>query len=154
MEKLKTRNSGHESLAARVLSSWGRPQDKSHIKSWFTKRMLDRKIKFRTDLIEVFSCFRDDDDIAYIIDVFRKNPSARSTLGFILRDLPQSRELSRSLIEYGDPQLSADTIDDLMWSRKIYGRSLRVLAKNSNESISAAAQKRLALFERFPRDYD
>ncbi|MFK8004502.1 MAG: hypothetical protein AB8H86_33350 [Polyangiales bacterium] len=151
---LDSRLSGHESLAARVLASWGRPEDKEHIKRWFTARMLHREdVGFRPDLLEVFAGFTGEAGVAFLMHMFRENSSLRTTVGHLLRDVPDAFAVARKLIEDGDPQQAADAISNLMWSRKRYGRALRVLEKDPHERVSAAASARLKLFHRFPNEY-
>lgn len=151
---LDSRLSGHESLAARVLATWGRPEDKEHIVRWFSARMLHREdVGFRPDLLEVLAGFTDEAGVAFLKHVFRQNPSLRTTIGHLLKDMPDAFVLARELIEDEDPQQAADAISRLMWSRKRYGRALRVLEKHPHELVSAAASARLDLFHRFPDRY-
>lgn len=121
---------------------------------WFSARMLHREgVGFRKDLVDVFAGFTDDAEVAFLMRVFRENPSHRTTIGHVLRDLPEAHALARELIEDGDPQQAAAAISCLMWSRKRYGRSLRVLEEHPHELVSAAASGRLKLFHRFPHEY-
>ncbi len=154
LAQLGARKSGPESLAARVFSSWGRAVDRDHIKTWFTERMLERKISFRPDLIEVFSCFREADDLAYLAMAFKSNRSARSTLGSALRDIPGGGAVARQLIEQGDLQLAVDVINHVLWRRSRDTPTLKKLKGHASKPVADAARRNLLLFDRYPSLYD
>ncbi len=154
LEQLGSRRSGSESLAARALASWGRTEDRRAIKAWFEERWPAHGSCFRPDLIEIFRRFTDPTDVAWLVDRFVGGTTGlRTSLSFVLREQPDAHRIAADLVARADPQLTIDTIHGLMWSRGRYGRILQHLASSDQLGIRQEAERRLALFNRFPDRY-
>jgi hypothetical protein len=155
LEQLASRRSGFESLAARVLAGWGRPEDRESIKGWFEERWPAHASGFRPDLIEVFRPFTDPTDVAWLVDLFvRGTTGLRASLGFVLRERPEAREIAGELVARGDVDLTIDTIEGFMWSRSRYRTLLQRLAASAHPRGRALAEGRRDLFRRFPALYE